>query len=126
MSAAPHGDTPCDHGERPRVSIVIPCRNERRLIGKCLDSIMANDYPGDRLEVLVVEGRSEDGTREVLAEYAQRCPNIKILDNPRKHLPIALNIGITEASGDIIVRMDAHSTYKNNYVSECVRALHDY
>ena len=126
MNAAPHSDTPRDHGERPRISIVIPCRNERRFIGNCLDSIMANDYPGERLEVLVVDGRSGDGTREVLAEYGRRWPNNKVLDNPRRTLPIALNIGITEASGDIIVRMDAHSTYQSNYVSECVKALHDY
>lgn len=87
---------------------------------------MANDYPKERLEVLVVDGMSEDGTRDVLAEYRGRYPHIKVLDNPGREQQVALNIAITSATGDVIMRMDAHSTYKDNYISECVRALHDY
>jgi len=58
--------------DQPLVSIVIPCRNEARYIGTCLDAILANDYPHDRLEVLVADGMSTDGTRDVLADYTRR------------------------------------------------------
>lgn len=113
-------------GPLPLVSIVIPCRNEQSFIRGCLDSILANDYPKDRLEVLIVDGMSEDGTRDVLDEYRRRHPHVKVLDNPRREQPIALNIAITHASGDVIMRMDGHSTYGSGYISGCVKALHDY
>ena len=105
---------------------MIPCRNEERYIARCLDSIEENEYPKERLEVLVVDGMSEDGTRAVLEDYRRRRPYLRILDNPRREQQIALNIAITHASGDIIMRMDAHSTYARNYISECVRALDEY
>lgn len=110
----------------PFVSVIIPCLNEESFIGKCLDSIIANDYPVDRLEVLVVDGKSEDGTRKIVERYAQRYPFIRLLDNTKKLTPCALNIGIKNAKGEIIVRMDAHSSYERNYISKCVRCLKEY
>lgn len=65
----------------PLVSIVIPSRNEEKFIGMCLDSIIANDYPKDKIEVLIVDGVSEDGTREIVEKYIQQYPFIKISDN---------------------------------------------
>ena len=103
--------------DRPFVSIIIPCRNEERFIGLCLDSVLANDYPLDRLEVLVVDGMSEDGTRRIVEDYALRSACIRLLDNPQKITPTALNIGIANATGQIVMRMDAHSRYPRNYVS---------
>lgn len=110
----------------PIVSIIIPCRSEREFISKCLDSIIANDYPADRFEILVVDGMSEDGTRAVLGEYVQEYPYIRILNNPRKITPSALNTGIKSAKGEIIMRMDAHATYDREYISRCVKALHEH
>jgi len=110
----------------PIVSIIIPCRNERRFISKCLDSIIANDYPADRFEILVVDGMSEDGTRAVVGEYIQEYSYIRILNNPRKITPSALNTGIKSAKGEIIMRMDAHATYDREYISKCVKALHEH
>jgi len=104
----------------PKVSIVIPCRNEEKFIGKCLDSILANDYPKDRLEILVVDGMSEDGTRTTVQSYAHDYAFMKLLDNPKKITPAALNIGIASAKGGIIMRMDAHNTYPPNYISGLV------
>ena len=101
----------------PKVSIVIPCRNEEKFIGKCLDSILANDYPKDRLEILVVDGMSEDGTRTTVQSYAHNYAFMRLLDNPKKIPPAALNIGIANAKGEIIMRMDAHSTYSPHYIS---------
>lgn len=105
------------------VSIIIPCRNEGKFIGMCLDSIIANDYPKDLMEVLVVDGMSIDGTRDILHKYAGQYPFIKFLDNPKQITPAALNIGIAAAKGEIIMRMDAHTTYEKDYISKCVLAL---
>ncbi len=107
----------------PLVSIIIPCRNEEKYIGKCLASIIAQDYPKDKLEVLVVDGMSEDGTREVIKDYVLKNPYIKLLDNPKRIVPTALNIGVKNAQGDIILRMDAHNIYEKDYVGKCVTYL---
>jgi len=105
------------------VSIIIPSRNEEKFIGKCLDSILEQDYPKDNLEVLVVDGMSEDKTREIVEDYSKKHSFIKMIDNPEIYTPFGLNIAIEEAKGDIIVRMDAHAGYQNDYVSKCIHFL---
>jgi glycosyltransferase involved in cell wall biosynthesis len=110
----------------PQVTIVVPCRNEERYLVECLDSILACDYPADRLEVLVVDGMSDDGTRAMLGEYAARHPIVRMIDNPRRITPVALNLAIRAARGDVIVRMDAHVVYPRNYVSRLVAALDEF
>jgi glycosyltransferase involved in cell wall biosynthesis len=107
----------------PFVSIVVPCRNEAAYIRQTLDSILANEYPPDRLEVLIVDGMSDDGTRAVIAEYASRYPVIQLLDNPKRTTPHALNLGISRARGSIIMRMDAHAAYPPNYVADLVDCM---
>lgn len=104
----------------PSVSIVIPCRNEVKFISKCLDSIIASDFPHDNLEVLVVDGMSEDGTRTILNQYADQYPFLKILDNEKKITPSAFNIGIQHAHGDLVMIMSAHATYEKSAISKCV------
>jgi len=95
----------------PSVSIIIPCRNEEKFIGICLESILANDYPKERLEVLVVDGMSEDGTRAILNEYTRQYPFIKVVNNRKRITPVAFNIGIKHARGDLIMIMSAHATF---------------
>ena len=107
----------------PLVSIVLPCRNEARYIGRCLDSLLASTYPQDRLELLVVDGRSEDRTREIVQRYADLHPWIRLLDNPRRIVPAALNLGIEAARGDVVVRMDAHALYPPEYLMRVVTGL---
>ena len=102
------------------ISVIIPCRNEEKFIDRCLSSIVEQDYPKDKLEVLVVDGISDDNTREIVARFCQTYPFIKLLDNPQKITPTALNIGIKRAKGEKIIRMDAHCTYKTDYISKCV------
>jgi glycosyltransferase involved in cell wall biosynthesis len=109
----------------PFVSIVVPCRNEEAYLARCLDSILAGDYPRDRLEVLVVNGGSTDRTAEVLARYVATHPGIVALENPRGTTPAALNIGIRAAAGGIIVRMDAHVLYPPDYVRRLVAGLEE-
>jgi glycosyltransferase involved in cell wall biosynthesis len=104
----------------PLVSIVVPCRNEEKHIGRCLESILANDYPKERMEILVLDGMSEDRTREIVAGYSARYSMIRLVDNPLKHIPVAMNIGIRNARGERILKMDAHSTYQPEYISKCV------
>src|SRR5467141_2579660 len=85
----------------PFVTVVVPCRNEEKRIASCLDSILATDYPKERMEILVLDGMSEDGTREIVVGYSERHP-IRLVDNPKKHIPVAMNIGIREARGERI------------------------
>lgn len=105
------------------LSVIIPCRNEEKYIKKCLDSLLGQDYPKDEMEVLVVDGMSEDKTREIIKEYCQKYSFIKLLENPNKFTPFGLNVGIKEAKGKIIARMDAHAAYEKEYLSKCVKYL---
>ncbi|MBI5713659.1 MAG: glycosyltransferase family 2 protein [Chloroflexi bacterium] len=107
----------------PTVSVIIPCRDEARFIRRCLDSIIANNYSKDMLEILVVDAMSEDGTRAIVEAYARRYPFIRLVDNPKRITPAALNLGIAQAKGTIIVRMDAHSEYFSDYLAKSVMHL---
>jgi cellulose synthase/poly-beta-1,6-N-acetylglucosamine synthase-like glycosyltransferase len=111
--------------ELPFVSVVVPCRNERRYIGPCLDALLAMDYPHDRLEILVADGMSEDGTRDVLAAYAARNPIVRVLDNPGRVTPNALNIGVVGSRGDIVMPIGAHNSSPPHYISRLVQALEE-
>ena len=109
--------------ERPFLSVVIPCWNEARFVAAFLDSVLANDYPADRTEILLVDGMSDDGTREIVQEYAAREPRLRMVDNPGHRKPVALNRGILQARGDIIIRLDVHAVYENDYLRRCVQGL---
>jgi glycosyltransferase involved in cell wall biosynthesis len=103
----------------------MPCRNEAAYIGPCLDSVLATDYPLDRMEVLVADGRSDDGTREIVERCAAQHPCVRLLDNPARITPAALNTAIRVATGDVIIRMDAHGVYPRDYVPRLVSALEE-
>lgn len=103
------------------VSIIIPCRNEKDFILGCLESLINQDYPKGSLEILVVDGSSEDGTKEIVAEFIKKNQFIRLLDNPNKFTPAGLNIGIKEAKGEVIIRMDAHAQYNKDYISQCLK-----
>lgn len=109
----------------PQISVIIPCRNEGTYIARCLDSVLASAYPQERLEVLVVDGMSDDGTRAVIADYAAHHPVIQLLDNPKRTTPCALNLGISRARGTIIMRMDAHAYYPPTYIADLVAWLEE-
>ena len=83
----------------PLVSVIIPCRNETHSIDQCLDSVLASEYPWDRLEVIVCDGMSEDGTREQVDRYAARDKRVRRIDNPARTTPQALNRAIAAAQG---------------------------
>ncbi len=104
----------------PFVSIVIPCRNEHGWIDRCLESLLRTTYERDRLEIIVVDGMSDDGTRDVVRRCMADHEQVRLLDNPARITPTALNIGIASARGDIVVRVDAHNIYPDSYVTALV------
>ena len=109
----------------PLVSVVITCRNEEPYIARCLDSVLATDYPRERMEILVADGGSSDGTRPLLVRYVAQHPTIVLLDNPRGTTPAGLNVAIRAASGDIVIRMDTHMLYPPDYIPRLVAGLQE-
>jgi succinoglycan biosynthesis protein ExoA len=105
------------------VSVVIPMRNEAGSIGTLLDGVLGQDYPADRLEILVVDGDSSDDSAAVVARYAARDPRVRLLHNPRRIVPTALNIAIRAARGDVICRIDGHTRIAPDYVRVGVDTL---
>ena len=107
----------------PFVTVVIPCWNEARFVAAFLDSVLAQTYPPDRLEILLVDGMSDDGTRRIAQEYAARHPRLRMIDNPARAKPAALNLGVRAARGDVVVRLDVHADYEPGYLAKCVQGL---
>ena len=112
-----------DAADLPLVSVIMPIRNEAEHIERCLAAVLAQDYPADLLDVTVVDGMSDDGTREIVGNYVRGYPNVRLLNNPGRIVPTALNIGIRAVQGDIIIRVDGHTTLAPDYVHQCVAAL---
>lgn len=108
-----------DDSACPSVSVVVPALDEEAHIGACLDSLVAQDYPGIR-QILVVDGGSRDATTAVAGRYGDP---VSVLPNPRRTAAAAMNIGVGAASGDIVCRADAHTTYAQDYVRRCVEVL---
>jgi glycosyltransferase involved in cell wall biosynthesis len=108
------------------IAVIIPCYNEEKHIAKCLDGLIANDYPKELLDIIVVDGMSRDNTRNIVSEYSGKYPFIRILDNPDKLKPIALNLGIKNSESDIVIRIDAHAEYEKQYISKLVDGLEKY
>lgn len=107
-----------------KLSVICPIYNEEKHIAACLDSILRQDFPKEELEVLLVDGMSTDRTREIVQQYTAQYPFIFLLDNPKRIVPTGLNIGIRVAQGDVIIRLDAHAIYPDNYFSVLVDKLY--
>jgi glycosyltransferase involved in cell wall biosynthesis len=102
---------------------VIPTLNEEPYIRPCLESVLRSDYPLTSLEVLVVDGGSTDRTREIVKEIGAVSSCVRLLSNPKRITSAAMNVGIAEAAGRYVIRMDAHSLFPPEYVSHCVNEL---
>lgn len=107
----------------PFVSVVMPIFNEAVFIERSLGAVLAQDYPANLMEVIVVDGGSTDGTRQTLEQFQKSDPRLVILTNPARIIPSALNIGIRHARGDLIVRVDGHTVIAPDYVRTCVEYL---
>jgi len=107
----------------PMVSVIIPCHNEVDFIENTLRSILVNNYPTELVEILVVDGISDDGTRDIAKCLASENSRVKLLDNPHQIVPLALNKGIRESQGDILLLAGCHCKYNNDYISSYVEVL---
>lgn len=108
----------------PKVSVVIPCLNEEKHIEKCLLSILNNDYPPDKLEIIVADGGSTDNTLAVLKEVGRCYPQrLTVINNPKQRQAPGLNLAINQAQGDMIIRMDAHAYCPPNYIKTMMEWL---
>jgi len=109
----------------PCVSIIVPCYNEELSIGMVLEAIYLQTFPRSEIEVLLCDGISEDGTRDQVDNFCKMHPDldVRILDNQKRIIPAALNIGINAARGAYIVRLDGHSIPNKDYVERCVNGL---
>ncbi|MFH1008413.1 MAG: glycosyltransferase family 2 protein [Candidatus Latescibacterota bacterium] len=108
---------------RPFVSVIIPMRNEAAYIEQCLDSLIEGDYPKDRYEILVINGDSDDGSDALVRRYEERHAQVVLVDNPKRVIPAALNIGIIRAQGEVIFLVIAHSVLEPDYMSKSVETL---
>lgn len=108
------------------LSVVVPCRNESHHIEACVRSILGQERPPEGIEVIVVDGISDDGTREILDSLVKEHPELRVVDNPRRITPCAMNVGIREARGRYIAILGAHCQYAPNYLSICVALFHEH
>jgi glycosyltransferase involved in cell wall biosynthesis len=109
--------------KRPFVSVIMPVRNEARFMARSLRAVLAQDYPFDRMEVIVIDGMSTDRTRQILRYFQAQDVRVKLIDNPEKIVPTGLNLAIAHAQGDVIVRVDGHCEIAVDYIRQCVTHL---
>jgi len=104
----------------------MPIRNEAGFIEQAIQSIVDNDYPSDKMEIIVVDGRSDDATQEIVQRMAAQNNCIRLLDNPRKIQASAMNIGIKACRGDIFIRIDGHAEVPPDFIRKSVKCLADH
>jgi glycosyltransferase involved in cell wall biosynthesis len=105
---------------KPFISIIIPCRNEELYIEECIESILSSTYGNSSLEILIVDGESTDNTKRIIQKYQIEYDNIMLLNNPKKIVPIAMNLAIKLAKGQYIIRLDAHSKIPIDYFDKLI------
>jgi len=119
----------------PFCSIIIPVKNEEKFIEECIRLLFNQTYPKKKFNVFIIDGMSSDGTREIVNQFMAKSllskranikfPEIRMLDNPKGERASALNIGIKEAEGDVIIRIDARTRIPPNYIEKCVKTLQE-
>lgn len=110
----------------PAVSVIVPCRNEKSYIENGVRSILTQQPPIGGFEVVIVDGMSNDGTREILTRLIHEDPRLRLVDNPARTTPFAMNAGIRAAKGQFIAIMGAHTVYSSNYLRTCVELLNEH
>jgi hypothetical protein len=107
----------------PAVTVIMPVRNEGAFIARSLGAVLRQDYPSDHIEIIVSDGMSTDGTRDLVRSLQNDYPGLRLIDNPGKIAPTALNTALALAKGEIIVRVDGHCEIAPDYVRNCVEHL---
>lgn len=108
---------------KKKISVIIPCRNEKVFIRQALDSLLSQTLPIDDYEIIVVDGLSDDGTTDILNEYCKNNLNVRLIHNEKKITPSAMNIGIKNSIGEIIVICGAHSFYSSDFLSSGIQLM---
>jgi len=107
----------------PFVSLVIPTLNEEKYLEQTILSLLSNDYPLNKFEILIIDGLSKDNTVVIAQKLAKKFSNIKLMSNSKIYQSAALNMGIKESKGDFIIRADAHAIYDKNYIKSTINLL---
>ena len=100
----------------PSVSVIMPIRNERGFIEDAVRALLAQERLPTSYEIVVVDGMSDDGTRDIVGELAARDPRVRMLDNPQRIVSSALNIGIAASTSDVIIRVDGHTRVAPDFI----------
>jgi len=108
---------------RPGVSVIVPCRNERGAIDTFMANVRAQEAVPGGMEVLIADGRSNDGTREILENLSRQDSRVVLIDNPGLTVSAGLNLAIRRARGLCVARMDVHSEYAPDYLRRCLEEL---
>jgi len=109
--------------EIQKISIVIPAYNEEKYMASCLESILSSDYDNEKIEVFVIDGGSEDSTREIVKEYHDKYPFVHVISNTQKHTPIGMNLGIHASTGVFVFILSAHAVYAADYFTKLVENI---
>ncbi len=107
----------------PLVSVIIPTRNEAGFIERNIRSVLENDYPTEQIEIVVVDGMSDDGTGDIVTRLAERDDRIRLIENPRRITPVAFNLGINASMGEIIFIIGGHSSVPKDFIRKSVQTL---
>ena len=110
-------------GPDPTVSVIVPCRNEEPFIGVCLECLCSQTYPSALLQIIVVDGRSTDSTRNIVMHYTARDARVRLLSNAQQFVASGLNQAIDVAIGEVIIRVDAHTTVSSDFIEQSVALL---
>jgi len=109
----------------PLVSIIMPIRNESEFIEQSLNSVLQQDYPHEKIEIIIADGMSDDGTREILHPFLSSLSNLYLIDNHKKIIPAGLNLAIKKSKGDFIARIDGHCMVPKDYIRKCLSLFDD-
>lgn len=107
------------------VSVIVPCRNEVNNIDNFINSILRQKLDDIKLEVIIADGMSNDGTKQKIMDYSSRYSNIRFIENTDMIVSIGLNKAIRQAKGELIIRMDVHTDYSEDYILQCVRVINE-
>ena len=107
----------------PFVSVVLPIRNEAQFIEENLEKLLQQDYPPDRFEIIVADGLSDDGTKQLVEQVSARDHRVRVVDNPQRIVPTGMNILIEQSRGDIVLRLDGHAYVAHDFIKQSVLAL---
>lgn len=105
------------------VAIIIPTLNEEKFIGECLDSIIAQSYPIEQMDIMVVDGGSSDRTKDFVSLYKKKFPHLRFINNPKKIQSVAFNIGVEMSTAPYVIRLDAHALYDKDYIKKSIEHL---